>query len=412
MPSLKNADWLTDVRTRAVFDCLDTDGIEARVVGGAVRNALLGQPVKDIDIATPAKPDAVIKAANAAGLKVIPTGIDHGTVTVVSQSTPFEITTLRRDVKTDGRHAVVAFTDDWAEDAKRRDFTINALYCSKDGVLFDPVGGLDDISQHRVRFVGDADTRIAEDYLRILRFFRFTATYGKGQCDAAGLASCAKLRDGLDQLSGERIQAELKKLLVAPFAGDVISAMDTAKILTQLFQPAASVALFNRVIAIDAHFNQPGDFCQRLAALAVHRTSDAAWLQDRLRLSARAFGRLSQMITLPPPPPPDSDEQDAKAFLYTHGVEAYRDALLLAWANSDDEIGDRTWKSRLDLTERWPIPAFPISGDDVLALGVPPGPHIGRILAEVEAWWISEGFPSNRNKLHHHLAHVTKVTKF
>ncbi len=412
LPSLADAQWLKDPRTRMVLDALESHGFEARIVGGAVRNALLAHPVQDIDIATPARPDAVIDAAHAAGLKAIPTGIDHGTVTIIAESTPFEITTLRRDEETDGRHALVAFTDDWIEDAKRRDFTINAMYCDKDGVVFDPVGGLEDIKQQRVRFIGDAESRIKEDYLRILRFFRFTASFGTGQCDALGLASCANLRAGLDQLAGERIANELKKLLIARHAGNVIAAMKEAGVLARLFQPRPDVARLKRAITIDGAVERPGEPVQRLAALCVHNVKDAVWLRDRLRLSSRDFNRLALMTQPTPRPTPDNDdERDAKTYLYTHGPEAYRDAHLLAWAGSDVEVNNKAWRQRLALAERWPIPTFPITGGNVLALGVQPGPNVGRILSEVEAWWIRADFPDDLNLLNQRLAEVAKVTK-
>lgn len=217
--SLAGAPWLVRPETRAVFDALARAGHEARAVGGSVRNALLGLPVNDVDIATPATPEAVTAAARAAGLAAHPTGIDHGTVTVVSGHIPHEVTTLRRDVETDGRRAVVAYSTDWAEDAARRDFTINALYADADGRVFDPRGtGLPDLDARAVRFIGDADARIREDYLRILRFFRFSACYSAGRCDEEGLAACARNRAGLTRLSAERVHAESIKIFASPAA--------------------------------------------------------------------------------------------------------------------------------------------------------------------------------------------------
>jgi tRNA nucleotidyltransferase/poly(A) polymerase len=213
LPSLKDAAWLQQPETQRVFAALAVPGVETRAVGGAVRNTLLGLPTAEVDFATTALPEKVIALARSADLKAVPTGIEHGTVTLVANGVPFEVTTLRRDVETFGRHAIVAFTEDWAEDARRRDFTLNALYASSDGEVFDPLGGYADLVAGRVRFIGDAEARIKEDYLRILRFFRFNAYYGKGPLDADGLAACVALRDGLAQLSAERVAGEMMILL-------------------------------------------------------------------------------------------------------------------------------------------------------------------------------------------------------
>jgi poly(A) polymerase len=217
-PSLKEAEWLQWPETAKVFAALNAEGVETRAVGGAVRDALLGLPVTEIDLATTAVPQKVMTLAREAGLKAIPTGIEHGTVTVIVDEMPFEVTTLRRDVETFGRHAKVAFTEDWEEDARRRDFTLNALYADREGIVFDPLGFYADLMEGRVRFIGDAEARIKEDYLRILRFFRFNAYYGRGPLDADGLAASVKLREGLAQLSAERVAAEMRRLLVAPRA--------------------------------------------------------------------------------------------------------------------------------------------------------------------------------------------------
>lgn len=411
LPDLASAEWLTNTKTRSVLDALETRGHDARVVGGAVRNALFGQPVNDVDIATTASPDEVLAAAQAANLKAVPTGFKHGTITLVADAAAFEVTTLRRDVETDGRHARVVFTDNWLEDAKRRDFTINAIYCDKSGILFDPVGGIEDINLQRVRFIGDADQRIAEDYLRILRFFRFTATYGNGMCDAAGLTSCRKLRAGLDSLTGERIWSELKKLLVAQHSGGVVQAMHDNGILARLFQPVCTVERLQRLIAIDRAMNQTGHAIQRLAALAVHKLSDAVWLRDRLRLSSREFDRLALIATADDLPTPGHAIQSAYVHIYRNGADAFQDAILLAWAASDAPSDDAAWHERFTLPHRWQAPDFLLSGADVLALGVDPGPKVGAILADVERWWISEGFPDDLAGLRQRLADRARVTK-
>ena len=284
-PSLKDAAWLQQAETKRVFAALAGPGIETRAVGGAVRNTLLGLPVAEVDLATTALPETVIALARGADLKAVPTGIEHGTVTVVANGVPFEVTTLRRDVETFGRHATVAFTEDWQEDARRRDFTLNALYAGSDGELFDPLGGYADLAAGRVRFIGDAEARIKEDYLRILRFFRFNAYYGKGPLDAAGLAACVQLRAGLDQLSAERVAGELRKLLVAPQAVRAVEALFDYGLLTQLLGGVPRLLRFARLVAAEEALGLPPDAALRLAALAVFVKEDAERLAARLRLS-------------------------------------------------------------------------------------------------------------------------------
>lgn len=409
--NLADAPWFRQRATQTVFDVLEGAGYEARVVGGAVRNTLLDAPVTDVDFATTATPDDVMRAARGAGLKAVATGFDHGTVTLVVESIPFEVTTLRRDIETDGRHARVAFTTDWSEDAARRDFTINALYCDRAGTVVDPVGGLADIAQRRVRFIGDPNHRIQEDYLRILRFFRFTACYANGEPDRHGLASCRKLRDGLDHLAGERIAAELSKLLIAPHAAEVIDAMEEHNILARLFQPTCHVRRFAFVASIDEALNRTPDPVQRLGALAVSSTRDALWLRDRLKLSARAFDRLARLGDAQSGPRPDHAPSRARAYLYRHGAETYRDHAILEWARAGAPPDDRNWRTVLDLPEHWHPPEFPFSGSDVLALGVPAGPRVGKILSDVETWWIQSDFTDDHAALQAKLAQACRVTK-
>ena len=250
-PSLAGAEWLKRPGTLAVLAALNGDGVETRAVGGAVRNALLGLPVTEIDLATTAEPDRVIALAERAGLKTVPTGIDHGTVTVIVEGKPFEVTTLRRDVETFGRHAKVAYTTSWEEDAKRRDFTLNALYADRDGNVFDPIGGYGDLQAGRVRFIGEAEARIKEDYLRILRFFRFHAYYGKGAMDEEGLQAAVRLRAGLEQLSAERVAGEMRRILVAPGAIGAVEALFDHGLLTTVLGGVPRLVRFERLVAIE-----------------------------------------------------------------------------------------------------------------------------------------------------------------
>src|SRR6478736_4340296 len=267
-PLLAGAEWLTRPGMRAVFTALGPDGVETRVVGGAVRDTLLGLPVTQaVDLATTAEPEKVIALAERAGLKTVPTGIDHGTVTVIADGAPFEVTTLRRDVETYGRRAKIAYTTSWEEDAKRRDFTLNALYADRDGKVFDPLGGYGDLQAGRVRFIGDAEARIREDYLRILRFFRFNAYYGKGGLDVEGLRAAVRLREGLGQLSAERIGGELKRILVAPGATRAVEALFDYGLLTSLLGGVPRLARLARLVSIETALWLPPDAALRLAAL-------------------------------------------------------------------------------------------------------------------------------------------------
>jgi poly(A) polymerase len=404
-PSLKDAGWLTRPETRAVFDALDAEGVETRAVGGAVRNALLGLPVTEIDLATTATPEIVMALAAKAGLKVVPTGIEHGTITIIAHGVPFEVTTLRRDVETFGRHARIAFTEDWAEDASRRDFTLNALYADRDGTLFDPLGGFADLAAGRVRFIGDAETRIMEDYLRILRFFRFHAYYGKGEMDVAGLQASVRLRGGLEQLSAERVGGELSRVLVAPGAGAAIEALYDYGFLTALLGGVPRLQRFERLVAIEAALGLAPSAALRLAALAIFVPEDAARLGQRLRLSNAEQAVLAlgagegREAGLP-------DEAAAKAMLYRLGPQAYRSALLLAVVDRGAGADASDWRSALTLPERWQAPSFPLSGHDIMALGGLKGPEIGAALRRLEQDWIAGGFGLTRDQL---LARATQI---
>jgi poly(A) polymerase len=396
---LAGADWLRRPQTQAVFAALAAKGHTARAVGGAVRNALLGRPVVDVDIATPALPDDVIAAAKAVGLTAVPTGIAHGTVTVIADGVPYEITTLRRDVETHGRHATVAFTDDWAADAGRRDFTINALYCSAGGELFDPLGGAGDIEARRVRFIGEPRERIREDYLRILRFFRLTAEYAEGPPDAAALAACVLERDGLGHLSAERVRQELLRLLVAPRGPELVRVMLDYGLLPSVLASAPRPALLEELAALETALAARPDAIARLAALAVEVPEDADRLADRLRLANDERARLAQMAVHTPDVSPSAPESAARAYLYAEGAPAYRDRVLTAWARSTDAADSKPWRTRLALAERWQPPPMPVGGADVMALGVPAGPRVGELLRALEAWWIAGDFAADETEL-------------
>jgi poly(A) polymerase len=411
LPSLAAAPWLNKACLQAVFAALAGAGYDARAVGGSVRNSLLGLPVKDVDIATPALPEAVIDAVHKAGLKSIPTGLKHGTITVIANHTPYEVTTLRRDEETDGRHATVAFTNDWAQDASRRDFTINALYCDRHGHMFDPLDGYADIVARRVRFIGRADDRIKEDYLRILRFFRFTSEYGDAQPDADGLAACASLKDGIQQLSGERLRAEMFRILSTLRAVEIAQVMDTARILPLVLGHESQVQRLERLAKIEDTLDLPTDELVRLGALAVDKLGDAQLLRRHLRLSNDEYERLTRMVMPDPAFDPSKDEVEAKAFIYRHGPQAFRDGVIMEWARSSSAAHDSAFKHRFNLAQRWRAPERPVNGTDVIALGLESGPSVGKALSAFEDWWIATDFPSDTRVLAAKLSEIVKVTK-
>ena len=411
LPVLANAEWLNKASAQAVFSALADAGYDARAVGGSVRNSLLGLPVKDVDIATPALPEAIIAAALKAGLKPIETGIKHGTITVISNHTPYEVTTLRRDEVTDGRHATVAFTDDWAQDAARRDFTINALYCDRHGQLFDPLGGYADMVARRVRFIGRAEDRIREDYLRILRFFRFMSDYGDGDPDRDGLAACISLKDGIKQLSGERLRAELFRILSTRRAVETIAVMERARILPLVVGEDSHVQRLQSLVSKEILLGRSCDEVVRLGALALNKPGDARALRRHLRLSNDEYGRLSRMAMPDPAFDPAQSEIEAKAFIYRHGPQAFRDGVMMAWARSPSQASDAPYRQRFDLAQLWHVPHLPVNGADVIALGIESGPGVGRALSAFEDWWIAADFPGDAALLAAKLGEIVKVTK-
>ena len=385
LPSLAAEGWLSEPALQRLFAVLAAAGGEGRVAGGAVRNALLGETVTEVDVATTLSPEQVTAACTAAGMKVHPTGVDHGTVTVVVDHHPFEVTTLRHDVETDGRRAKVKFTDDWEADAQRRDFNMNALYCDARGTIYDFVNGWPDVQGRRVVFVGDPGSRITEDYLRILRFFRFHARYGHGAPDQAGLAACAAMKSGLDGLSAERIRQEMFKLMAAPGAVETLKLMAEQGILSQLLPHTDDWGVLERL---------GPDPLLRLAVLA----KDPLSMPERWRLSNHEARRLDDIVSLMPPSPA-LRPQEQRIILYQHGAEAWRDLVRIAWAQSGAPPGDAGWKDVLELPDRWPIPSLPVSGRDLVAAGMSPGPEFGVKLKKLEDWWVASDFQPTREEL-------------
>jgi poly(A) polymerase len=397
----EQASWLRSGSLPRLLDLLDRDGEEARVVGGAVRNELLGEPVGDIDVATTAVPQEVMRRAEAAGFKPVPTGIEHGTVTVVIDRTPYEVTTLREDVETFGRHARVAFGRDWQRDAARRDFTMNALYASRDGTIYDHVGGLDDLAERRVRFIGDPASRIAEDYLRILRFFRFYAAYSHGgPPDATGFAACVAARAGLDTLSRERVRMETIKLLVGTHAVPALVAMSETGLLIAVLGGVPLLAGFANMAKLERALSLAADPVRRLGALAVTVVEDAERLRERLRLANAEYDRLATMADGWWRIAAATDAHAARALLYRLGPEKFRDRTLLAWSRSWSEgAADDRWHDLVLLPDRWTAPAFPLKAADFLARGVDKGPALGAAIRKAEAAWIAQDFPADAQSL-------------
>ncbi len=394
--SITHAPWLARAETRAVMAALE--GARrggSRFVGGCVRNTLLGQAVDDIDIATQLTPDETVAAAKAAGLDAVPTGIEHGTITVIANHLPHEVTTLRRDVTTDGRRATVAFTQSWEEDAQRRDFRMNALYADASGAVFDPTGGgVDDARAGRVIFIGDAETRIREDYLRILRFFRFNAWYGKGALDSAGLAACAALKAGLSDLSAERVWKETKKLLAAADPRVAIAAMEQIGVRALVWPETERMGRLERLIAREADQFLPGDPLTRLAG-ALPSQAAARALARRLKISNEERDRLVAALGEEPRITSYMSMREMRRALYRLRRQTFEDRVLLGWADDPKDKTATQWRALLALAATWEPPSLPMTGDQVMAAGVPAGPLVGQVLREVEAWWIDADFPDD-----------------
>ena len=388
--------WLVEPATQEILSALSAQGGEVRFVGGCVRDAVLNRPVKDIDLATPYTPETVIALLAERGIKTIPTGIAHGTVTAIHNGRSFEITTLRRDVETDGRHARVAFTHSWREDAARRDFTINTLSADKDGRIWDPFDGLADLGGRRVRFVGNAETRIEEDILRILRFFRFNAHYGLGAPDKIGLDACRKLAHRLPELSAERIASELLKLLEAQDPSPIVTVMCAENIFTPIVPEIEHpdrlklLVWFESRALIRPHIGP--DPVRRLASLLPPDRTKARDVGARLHLSKAQTDRLGAIAAGWQRATPISlERQELRRLLHRLGPDLMRDRVLISWADkrriNDPSAQTTQWTAVLDSIDQWQPVSFPLRGQDALDLGCPPGPAIGDYLDQIELWW-------------------------
>ena len=398
-PSLENAAWLNTPAIKKLFAALLLEGDEVRAVGGAPRNHLLGAPVSDVDLAAQLPPQEIIARAEKAGIKHIPTGIDHGTITLVIDGHAYEVTSLRRDVETDGRHAIVRFGTDWLEDARRRDFTINALYVSADGTLHDPLGtGIEDIKNRRLRFIGDAETRIREDHLRSLRFYRFAAWYAAPPYDPEAITATIRQRAGLRALSAERVNAELFKLLGAPDPRAALHALYQAGLLTDIVGTAPNIALAQNLIASEQAMSKQPDPLLRLAALAIWHEGDAARLAQALRLSNKQQAALAKLSRYPLFPSPD-DKAAVTEFRYRAGQEHFSQLAMLAMADRARANGPERWINMIKESEENPLPPFPLSGADLIEAGHQPGPQLGELLSRLEARWLASGMTLTRDDL-------------
>ncbi|MVA81265.1 CCA tRNA nucleotidyltransferase [Agrobacterium vitis] len=408
MTTVADQPWFHDAALAKVFALLSADGGEVRVVGGAVRNSLLGEPVGDIDLATTLVPSEVTARAEAADIKAVPTGIEHGTVTLVIGGKPFEVTTLRRDMETDGRHAEVAFGTDWQVDAERRDFTINALYATASGEVIDPVGGLADLETGTLRFIGDARLRIAEDYLRVLRFFRFFAWYGRGRPDADGLRACAAARDELHRLSAERVWSETKKLLSAKDPGRALLWMRQSGVLTAILPETEKwgIDAIPGLIATETALNWPPEPLLRLMAMVPNDPERMKGLAERLKLS-RAEAEFLQRFATAPKIKDDMADLALDRLLYRQDkpgiVAQLKLSLAAARAKAEGDTASMAasarWFRLLQRAQAFEKPVFPVTGSDAIAAGLAPGPEIGRVLATLEDSWVQANFTFSREKL-------------
>ena len=403
--------WLTTGPVQAIFSALAGDDEEVRIVGGAVRNALIGAPVTDIDFATTARPEIVKARADAAGFKVVPTGADHGTLTVVVDGHGYEVTTLREDVETDGRRAVVRFGRDWLADAGRRDFTLNALYVDANGSLFDPLDGYDDLVAGRIRFIGRPERRIEEDRLRILRFFRFHAQYGKGDLDDAGLAASIRARNGLRALSAERIGREMRLLVTAGGAVATLTTMQETGILPVVLGGVGYVVALQRLEVFEGVYDVALSEPLRLAALGCRIEEDVLRIVERMRLPNAERDRMLAAVQAAGTLRHRPDGRTARRLLYRLGREAYGDGVALGFAWSGDSAGDRVWRDLQDLPQRWQAPSFPLSGRDIVGQSKLQGRAIGALLEQLESWWINGDFAADEATLRHRLQQMIVTTQ-
>ena len=387
-----------------LFDIMTAGGASIRFVGGCVRDAVLGRAVTDIDLATDAEPARVIELLGERNIRALPTGVEHGTITAILDQRQFQITTLRQDIETDGRRAEVRYTKDWSVDAARRDFTMNSMSADPDGTIYDYVDGLTDLRAGRVRFIGEAEERIAEDYLRILRFFRFHATYGLTAPDAQALQACRDASNQIEKLSGERVWQELSRILVIAEPVQVFALMEEAGILRPLFPVGSSTSRLQALAALEAMVGVAPEPIRRMTALFQPDREEASQIATRLRLSRPETSRLDNLSASRDKSIVGMPDLELRRSLYTLGVDLFQDLFLLDWADQfalDPPVvtGNKLeWRATWDAAQCWQPRVFPLSGKDVIAAGVGEGPAVGKILGNIEDWWIEQAFRPDRDE--------------
>jgi len=404
----KDHPWIISKDIQRIFSALPEGTL--RFVGGCVRNALLGEPVRDIDLACQLEPIEVQSTLKIAGIKTVPTGIEHGTVTAVVDEKPFEITSLRKDIETDGRRAIVSFTQDWVEDAQRRDFTINALYADTDGHIYDPTGrGLADIEKRTLHFVGEADARVQEDYLRILRFFRFLAWYGgKAKVDAQALKACRDNRRGLKKVSTERIWTEYKRLLEAPDPQRALRIMLTNDILDMLFPEASNIEGLEKMVGLESREGLTPDPMLRIMSMSGRDEFALAGFCKRLKTSKAERRRLLGWAGDRTSFDPREDERNKKIAIFHAGQDVALDRLIIRAAGEEDTVMATRWIALHEFAKDWDIPEFPLKGRDLKSAGLKDGPEIGTKLAALKALWVRSGFTADKARLIQALALINR----
>ncbi len=393
MTRLQQSNWLNSATVQRAFDVLEQDGDVARAVGGTVRNSLLGEVVDDVDIACTALPGAVLARAEAAGVKAIPTGVDHGTVTLVIDRQPIEVTCLREDIETHGRHAMVRFGRDWTKDAQRRDFTMNALYVNRHGELFDPLGGLDDCLNRHLRFIGDARARIREDYLRILRFFRFFAGYGQGEINADGYDACVELKDGLSHISRERITKEVLRTLSAPRALDSLQLMEQGGILQLILGDEAASSRFARLLEFKDLPKAARQPVLRLGGVAGSQVPELLRLSNVQKKQIEVAVDIAEALHSS-----GQSQRELKALMVAHGAVAVVDGVLTAWMNGGVH-SEAKLRELLDFAQNWEVPGFPLTGKMMIAAGIPAGPDMGKAMRLARRIWADADYQQTAESL-------------
>ena len=402
--------FINDPMSKKIMTLLNEEEDSARFVGGCVRDSLINIKTNDIDIATKIKPENVIKILSSNSIKVVPTGIDHGTVSIFTDDFNFEITTLRSDIETDGRHAKVIFTNDWLKDSMRRDFTFNSIYLSPKGDIFDPHNGTSDLFEGIIKFIGNSEERIREDYLRILRYFRFSAYYGNDnvQFSSSNIDTCKILGPKLKKLSSERIQNEFLKILISPRAKKVIEALHDADILKILFDQAIDFSFFLRMVDIDTkHSNRP-DSLLRFITL-IHLQNITYDQLNMFNFSNKQKNLILLFINKKLKFSMDMRLNELNKIFYFFGKEISEQGIRLFWSRDNDALNDSKWLKILKNNQNWKKPVFPIKAEDVMCLGIEEGPIFGEILDELEEIWISSDFINTRSFLLNKLKEIVRL---